>query len=111
VNSPELAKNLIQANLACVVTLAKPYSNVGVQPIAANNTLSIYPNPAQYSVTVSTGSSTPSVMTLYSSSGKSLMEKEFTYKTSVDLSGYSAGLYFVNVVTETGISSQKLIVR
>ena len=30
VNSPELAKNLIQANLASVVTLAKPYSNVGI---------------------------------------------------------------------------------
>jgi hypothetical protein len=111
VNSPELAKNMIQANLASVVTLAKPYSNVGIEPIAVKNTLSIYPNPAQNSVTVSTGISTPSVMTLYSSSGQYLMEKEFTGKTLIDVSGLTAGMYFVTCVTETGTSSEKLIVR
>lgn len=87
------------------------FNNVGFVPgmflIRANTTLStqnfdslnvtIYPNPASDFVTISDPDRTISKMALYDITGKLLFETQDSNITTIDVSSYSQGMYFLRI--------------
>lgn len=80
----------------------------GVNEVAENNTLSIYPNPAKDFVTINAPSAIKTVK-VYNTVGQLVIEKsvkEVSAKISVN--ELKSGVYFVTVETEKGTYTQKI---
>jgi len=83
--------------------------NAGTNNVKSNNVVSIYPNPASQSVTVSTGQNLKSIE-IFDMEGRSMIqrnaEKSFI---NIDTTPLTNGMYIVKAITENGdISTQKL---
>jgi len=83
---------------------------VGVEAVKASTNLSVYPNPSSSVINIE-GSSAGTV-TVCNTLGT--VVKELTYdgsKTTVDVSGLSKGLYFVQLTSNDGVSTQSVVVE
>ncbi|NND64220.1 MAG: T9SS type A sorting domain-containing protein [Flavobacteriaceae bacterium] len=72
--------------------------------------ISIFPNPTQGVAKIETNFDSFK-LSVFSSSGKRLFSKENRIRTSIDLTTYATGLYFVKVTTENGHAFLKRLVR
>jgi hypothetical protein len=70
------------------------------------NYLEVFPNPATETISVKTSDNAISFFRLYSFEGRELSNGYMTGKTTIDLSTYSSGVYFIKV----GSSSVKFII-
>ena len=97
VNSTEMAKTFIQANLACLATLAIPYdSTVGIRPRPERvSEVRIFPNPAHDIVSVSNVKGKTMEVRVTGLSGQTLFEKRVKGQTTLDISRLASGIYFV----------------
>lgn len=79
-----------------------------------NSSVSVYPNPANSSVTVSVKNNQEQVsVSVLDISGRELMQTSFTgEQTQLNISELPAGMYFVRIVSENGeqIGIQRLVV-
>ena len=74
--------------------------------------LSVYPNPSQGWITLTIEDASSFDYQVYDFTGKVLLEgKTSSQTTSIDLSGFSKGVYLISVTTETKRLSQKLLIR
>ena len=74
--------------------------------------LLVYPNPAIDEVTLEVLSETQkSLVQLFDISGKQLLEKTITSKTTLSLNEFSSGIYFLKVSSNSNTSTQKLVVK
>jgi len=83
---------------------------VGVESVKAANSLSLYPNPASSVINI-TGASSGTVK-IFNTLGATV--KEIAYngsKASVDVSGLSKGLYFVQLTNSAGVTTQSVVVE
>jgi hypothetical protein len=77
----------------------------------------VYPNPAISGITIDIPKTITGTVTLriFNQLGQLVSEKTATngslHSISFDVSGYPAGLYFVNLASEDHISARKLIIR
>jgi hypothetical protein len=78
---------------------------VGVNEIAADIQVNVFPNPTSDIVTVATSAQLIQIE-LLSLNGDLMMSAK---KTSLDLSNYPVGVYFLKVVTEDGIVVKRII--
>lgn len=69
--------------------------------------LHVYPNPANHSVTVNTNCGERQTLQVFSVSGNLVAEQPVDTETTLDLSGWSRGIYILRV----GSRTEKLIVR
>ena len=72
---------------------------------------SIYPNPAINNITINAGDlqSTICDFRIYDVVGNLVLEKSFNNKTSLDVSTFPSGVYFIKVISEKGIEVRKFI--
>lgn len=74
--------------------------------------LSIYPNPTCGMVTISVDDSLGFEYHVFDFTGKTVLKgKAQDHVTSIDLSGFSKGIYFISVLAETQCLMQKVIVK
>ena len=95
------------------------YSNLGrlgqgpdtVRLVPPNEALTIYPNPARSTVTVSTGSLTANGIQVYDSEGRILFSKnlEVPQLIQMDVSTWTSGVYIVSVICDDKKVWQKLV--
>ena len=71
-------------------------------------TLSIYPNPANNNLTISTNSNSVENVNVYAMNGQLVLSNSLNSKT-IDVSSLEAGVYLIQVQTENGIASQRFI--
>ena len=72
----------------------------------------IYPNPAKDFVKVSTGNSQQTTVRVYNCLGMLVEEVEFNAnEIEINTSGYNTGIYFINIETENGNVTKKMIVE
>ena len=97
VNSPEMAKTFIQANLACLATLAIPYdSTVGITPRPGIvKEVKVFPNPASDVISVSNTKGRTMQVKLTSTTGQALVRTRIKGQGMVDVSFLSPGVYFI----------------
>lgn len=111
VNSPEMAKTFIQANLASLVSLSVPYNPVGVPDNSPKaKALLIFPNPVQSKVNLLPLTKDPLTVTIYTSLGQQVLETTITEQTSVDVISLVPGIYIVEVISPNGTEFERLVV-
>jgi hypothetical protein len=65
--------------------------------------LTYYPNPVRNQVTITTGATSPQSVTLMSVNGRLLQQNnQFVSGSSIDLSSYAAGIYFLSIRNTAG---------
>lgn len=111
VNSPEMAKNFIQATLASLASLAIPYDSItGVRPGPAPLTsVRIFPNPAHDFVTVTNGQGLTMDVRITGTTGQILIHTQVDGTATLDLSGLASGIYFVICTGDDILETVKLI--
>ncbi|NOZ47050.1 MAG: T9SS type A sorting domain-containing protein [Chlorobi bacterium] len=97
-------KGLYKHNVGTGVTEPQAFT----KPIA---NLFIYPNPATNMVTVQNNFDYKNLtkLELYNTAGKKLLEKEYRFKTNIDISSYPAGIYIVKAGNKKYSYSGKLV--
>ena len=84
----------------------------GLENNLLNNNISIYPNPAQKSVTISNNNNPFNKIELFDFSGKKITERIIDkYEETIDLSGYEKGVYLVTLTGKTFQTTSKLIIE
>ena len=74
--------------------------------------LSVYPNPSQGMVTIAIEGDSGFEYQVFDIMGKAVLNGEsYDHLMTLDLSGFSKGVYFISVITENKRLTQKLIVR
>ena len=80
--------------------------------------MSVYPNPASQTLYISfaiSGASTPAIVKVMDITGKEVMNSNTTINNgsllSMDISSLTAGMYFVQVITEKATQVEKFIKR
>lgn len=82
---------------------------LGIDGHEIDTTITIYPNPSHSQITINAATNIQSVM-LYDISGRLIITKIAGEKiTSVDLSKQASGIYLLKVISDEGISIQKII--
>lgn len=72
--------------------------------------IQVYPNPTNGNVVVSTGNGVIRSISVYNSTGTEVGVYHFNApETTVDLSRFASGIYFLKVVTDSGSSLEKVI--
>ncbi len=86
-------------------------------PAVGNNSFVVYPNPASNSfhAVINTEKTTTAVMNVTDVTGKTLMSKTMTLQAgtqtlTTDVNQLAPGMYFVNVITDGKVQTQKLAI-
>jgi hypothetical protein len=79
------------------------YSVARQLTFAQSTVLTYYPNPVRNQVTITTGATSPQSVTLMSVNGRLLQQNnQFVSGSSIDLSSYAAGIYFLSIRNTAG---------
>ncbi|WP_421920649.1 PKD domain-containing protein [Marinifilum sp.] len=85
---------------------------VGIEDLIKEN-ISIYPNPTKGKVVIDLSKNfdynTDIQLKLFDASGKLIIQQKLNPITTIDLSSYSAGLYFIHFINQSEILSFKII--
>ena len=72
---------------------------------------SIYPNPAKDKINIELLANVKEVKyVLTNSTGNILRSSSFRNKTTLDLSVFSKGVYFLKIIAEDGVETKKIII-
>ena len=75
------------------------------------NQFSIYPNPAKEKTNIHLAATSIGKVLITDNSGRKILGKDFNgTQIELDVSSISSGLYFLSVITEKGLFTQKIIV-
>jgi len=96
--------NVIEATFLIDPSLSS-FSNL---PVTRFN---IYPTPTNSSLTIDSQNNDLTSLELVDLTGKVILEKEFTQTTTLNVSGISKGIYYVNLKTVEGKVTKKLIIN
>lgn len=99
------------------IIVIKQSSTTGIQEQKIEKSISIYPNPAKSAINIQFKDLTYKNVSicLYKSQGKALITKHF-YQTpsapiNLNLANYPTGLYYLQLVTNKGIATKKIIIQ
>jgi len=100
--------NIVISDINRGFILVKDPAFLGSNDIAFENGLSLYPNPTNNSINISSATEAINTINIVDITGKILYTNTNinTAETSVDVSAFSTGIYFVNI---NGIVSKKII--
>jgi hypothetical protein len=79
--------------------------------VELNADFKVYPNPSNGIVNILSGSNTTSVLDVFNMSGQRIMRKSFANNCSIDLSGFSSGIYILKVTTDNKVNTTRLSIR
>ncbi len=82
---------------------------VGIKPLTNNNEgITVYPNPANNRIQVTSGSHKIILISIYDMLGKEMIN---TTEKEIDVSNLQVGIYFMQVKTSEGIFTKKVIIQ
>lgn len=74
------------------------------------NNISVFPNPTQNKVHIVKDNQSPSIIELYSLSGKLLLKEMYSGNSnSIDLSKYNSGIYILKIISNDKIVTRQII--
>ncbi|MCP4120541.1 MAG: T9SS type A sorting domain-containing protein, partial [Bacteroidetes bacterium] len=74
-----------------------------------NDLLSIYPNPASFNVYIK--STENFSLSIFNPMGQELLYRENLNSIAIDVSEYGKGIYMINIKSERGTMTRKLVVE
>ncbi len=102
-------KNKLGAGRINAVNAMQCAINNSIQKKIYNNTITIWPNPVQNILNMSLPNSGKSNLQILDMMGKVVLYTSLNKSASIDLTGYAAGLYMINVYNENGLASCKFL--
>ncbi len=111
VNSLELAKCHITAQLASVASLARPMGATTIKGIREQSNWKITPNPASDFIIVTSDQSSEARLLIYNMNGAKVLETKLSGKKLISLNCLSKGIFHVQLIAATSVSCKKLVVR
>jgi len=110
VNCMLKAQKFIQAALASVVSLARPYSTVGqVEKEIMTPAVNMYPNPAGHQVTVELAVPGEALLEIFNVAGQRIRTCSMDGAIVIDLAGLPSGSYLVRITGSDFILNKKLM--
>jgi hypothetical protein len=104
-------QNYKPANMASISFSVTLDPILGVEPVAIDNDIQIWPIPTERFITVKTGSIKIIVITLSDALGKETMSlRPKSNEFQIDLDNYSAGMYFLKFSTKDGELINRILV-
>jgi len=76
----------------------------------ANNTINVYPNPAQNNFTVEVSTNDKQTLQVYDVNGKQVLTQTITGTTNVDASNLTAGVYNISIANSIGVVNKRLVI-
>jgi hypothetical protein len=111
-NSALKAEKFIQAALASVVSLARPYDPVGQQEkTLQKQEVRLFPNPANEKVFVELSKPCAATLEIFSITGKKVQSQSTNGKDFLDISRFSPGSYVVKITGQDFTLNEKLVIR
>lgn len=95
----------------CVIDSTASYGvscTIGITE-ETTSSFQLFPNPATTDLTLTTATPTQTDYTLYDLSGRALRTGSFMQNTTITISDFAAGAYFIELRSEEGSSRQKFI--
>ncbi len=92
------------------VTVDLTMNMTGISDATATQNFNIYPNPTTGVIRIETEGRN-NVVTLYNAVGKEIAKRVIDNETTMNLSDYSEGVYFVRVQGENGVSTQRVVLK
>lgn len=77
----------------------------------AENTIKVFPIPSTYQLNIEANSTDLATYKIYDISGRLILENTFSKNTRVDLNNKAKGSYLLNISTEKGSITKKIIVE
>jgi hypothetical protein len=91
--------------------LVQNYAGVGINDLSNDNVLSLYPNPTNGKISICTNTRGGEI-SIYNGFGEKIfLQTNQTEKSEIDLSNQPNGLYFLQLKTEQGITSRKIVIN
>lgn len=112
----ELGAEVIHSNAQFGKEELKPFNLTGLAiGVVENNTeYTLFPNPTSESFTIKTTVEGNSIVEIFNTLGQSvtsLSNVDLSQGKSIDVSALKAGVYYVNISTEKGTSSERLVIE
>ncbi|HXD91579.1 MAG TPA: T9SS type A sorting domain-containing protein [Bacteroidia bacterium] len=85
-------------------------STASIQKNKAQQTVSIYPNPAQNNFTIQTSSNDKQLVNIFDVTGKQVLTQTINGTTSIDASNLSAGVYNISISGNQSVINKKLVI-
>ncbi|HKC69314.1 MAG TPA: T9SS type A sorting domain-containing protein, partial [Bacteroidia bacterium] len=82
----------------------------GIEQHGNTNQVRMLPNPAQNSFTIETTANDKQMLFVFDVNGKLVLNQFIQDKTTIDISNLNAGVYSVNIVSNEGTVTKKLVV-
>ncbi|MFI5141287.1 MAG: T9SS type A sorting domain-containing protein, partial [Bacteroidia bacterium] len=98
-----LGNNNTQSSMVYINVI---YSTTDIKQVSTTNQLNIYPNPASNKITIDANNILD--VKLFDVLGKQITS---TKTTDIDVSNFKDGIYFIQVQTKEGASTQKIIIQ
>jgi hypothetical protein len=112
VNNTLKAKKFIQAALASVVSLARPYDPTGQQEMTLQKQdVRLFPNPANGKVSVELSKPCSANLEIFSITGIKMKSLHMNGKQMLDVSGLSPGSYLVKITGRDFTLNEMLVIR
>ena len=83
--------------------------NVGLNEIT--NNISIYPNPSNGIIAISTDNNLPNFVSVYDIAGKLLYSELINSNSTIDLSEYKSGAYIVEILNNNNTYTERVILK
>lgn len=99
-----------ELNFSDLVLVTEP-SPLSTNEFDLKNTTNVFPNPASNNISISSANNTINSYTITDVSGRTVipLKQVSSLNTSLDISALNSGLYFVNIETDKGSFSKKII--
>jgi hypothetical protein len=112
VNSLLKAQKFIQASLASVVSLARPYIPVGLQGENSDKpNVKLYPSPASDRLTIELNRPCDAIVEIYSITGKNIRTFSMNGHITIGLGGIAPGSYLVRITGRDFTLNEILMIR
>ena len=81
------------------------------EAIEKQQPLTVYPNPANYDVTILTGTNIPTEVEIFASDGKKVLSQTIVAEGTINISQLVHGIYIARVQDRLGVRTAKIVVQ
>ncbi len=92
------------------VTVDLAMNMTGISSGISTQNVNIYPNPTTGVIRIETEGSN-NVVTIFNTVGKEITKRVINNETTINLTDYSEGVYFVRVQGENGVSTERVVLK
>jgi hypothetical protein len=85
--------------------------NTAIEKNELNTKLSIFPNPTATILNVATSNNLWSQIEIRDVQGRLQWSESFFNSSTIDLSSFAKGVYFISLINTTGVSKEKFVVN